>query len=78
MERTYDTTRAIKAQEAYCDKRGLPLFAPRNGWCNRCGHNIFEPYTYRREPMHTIGITVEEAGMRHITSCPHCNKSFCD
>ena len=32
MERTYDVTKAIKAQEDYCDKRGLPLFAPKNGW----------------------------------------------
>jgi len=78
VDKTYDATRAIIAQEAYCDKRGLPLFAPRNGWCSQCGRNIFEPYIYRREPIVTIGITVEEAGSCHITSCPHCNKSFCD
>jgi len=78
MERTYDTTKAIKAQEAYCNEHEIPMFAPRNGWCTRCGRNIFEPYTYRREPLQTCGITVEDAGIRHITSCPHCNATFCD
>ena len=51
---------------------------PSNGWCYSCGRNIYEPYTYRGREDHTYGITVEEAGSRHITSCPHCNATFCD
>ena len=66
MEKTYDATKAIKAQEAYCDEHEIPLFAPRNGWCTSCGRNIFEPYTYRGREDQTHGITVEEAGSRHI------------
>ena len=77
MEKTYDATKAIKAQEAYCDEHEIPLFAPRNGWCTSCGRNIYEPYTYRGHEDQTYGITVEEAGSRHITSCPHCNATFC-
>ena len=77
MEKTYDATKAIKAQEVYCDEHKIPQFAPRNGWCSSCGRNIYEPYTYRGHEDQTYGITVEEAGSRHITSCPHCNATFC-
>lgn len=75
---TYDPIEAAKAQEAYCNEHEIPQFAPRNGWCSSCGRNIYEPYTYRREPIVTSGIAVEEAGSRLITSCPHCNATFCD
>ena len=75
---TYDPIEAAKAQEVYCDEHEIPQFAPRNGWCSSCGRNIYEPYTYRREPIVTSGITVEEAGSHLITSCPHCNATFCD
>lgn len=79
MSKTYDTIKAAKAQEDYCDKHDLPMFAPRNGWCYACGRCIYEPYTYRGHEDHTYyGITVEEAGSRLITSCPHCNTAFND
>jgi len=76
-DQIFDPTDAAKAQERYCDEHKIPLFAPHNGWCFNCCRNIYEPYTYRREPIVTSGITVEEAGSRHITSCPHCNATFC-
>ena len=81
---TYDTTKAIKAQKRYCDERLVPLFIPSNGWCGYCGRNIFEPYRVRGfdknggHPERIFGITVEEAGNRHITGCPHCGITFGD
>jgi len=74
---TYDPIEAAKAQERYCNEHEIPVFAPRNGWCASCGRNIYEPYTYRGREDHTyFGISVEEAGSRLITGCPHCNFSF--
>jgi len=78
MAKTYDAIAAAKAQEEYCNAHEHPMFAPSNGWCSSCGRNIYEPYTYRGREDHTYGITVEEAGSRLITSCPHCNRTFCD
>lgn len=74
----FDPIEAAKAQEAYCDQHEVPMFAPSNGWCNACGRNIYEPYTYRGREDHTYGISVEEAGQRLISSCPHCNTTFVD
>lgn len=78
MSKNYDPIEAAKAQEDYCNENEVPRFAPGNGWCSSCGRNIYEPYTYRREPIATTGISVEEAGRKLITSCPHCNRTFCD
>ena len=78
MAKTYDAVEAARAQERYCNEHEITLFAPRNGWCYRCGRNIYEPYTYRGREDVTRGITVEEAGIRHITGCPHCNATFAD
>lgn len=74
----YDAVEAIKAQKRYCDEHEVPMFIPANGWCLNCGCNIFEPHTYRREPIRTFGIDVETAGSKLITSCPLCNATFCD
>lgn len=75
----FDSIRAAKAQEAYCDKHGCQMFIPRNGWCPNCGGNIFEPYKVRRGSEYvTLGIDVEEAGQRLITGCPLCGHTFCD
>ena len=79
--KTYDAEKAIAAQHAYCDDHEVPVFIPANGWCTGCGRAIFEPYTYRGRldnPDITVGISVEEAGSRHITSCPHCRMTFID
>ena len=78
---TYDSKLAIEAQRRYCAEHQKPLVAPSNGWCNSCGRNIYEPYTYRGylgHPDITVGIPVEDAGAEHVTACPHCHHSFCD
>lgn len=76
--KNYNAIEASQAQEGYCNEHKVPRFAPDNGWCSYCGRNIYEPYTYRGREEHTIGISVEEAGSRLITGCPHCNATFCD
>jgi len=76
MPKTYNPIEAAEAQKHYCDRQEVPLYAPANGWCSRCGRNIYEPYTYRGKEEQTYGISVDEAGSRLITSCPHCNYSF--
>ena len=78
MAKTYDTIKAAKAQERYCNEHEIPVFAPCNGWCNHCGRNIYEPYTYWGREDRTFGFSVEDAGSRHLTSCPHCHSTFCD
>lgn len=78
MPKTYDSILAVAAQNRYCDEHELPLFAPTNGWCFNCGCNIYEPYTYRGREDRTSGISVEEAGAKLITSCPHCGVTFTD
>lgn len=79
MERRFNPIDATLAQAHYCEEHELPQFAPANGWCSACGRNIYEPYTCRRGSQTvTYGISVEEAGRRLITSCPHCNTTFCD
>lgn len=78
MER-FDTIDAAAAQKRYCEEHEIPLFAPSNGWCSCCGRNIYEPYPVRRgSETINLGIDVESAGKRLITSCPHCNATFCD
>ncbi len=68
---TFDTKLAAQAQEKYCNDKHYPMFAPSNGRCYRCHTNIFEP-------INGMGFSVEEAGCRLITGCPHCHFSFCD
>ena len=74
----FDPTEAAKAQEAYCDRNEVPMYAPANGICYRCGRNIYDPITYRGHENKTYGISVEVASRSLITSCPHCNYSFVD
>lgn len=80
---SFDPVRAAKAQEDYCNEHKAPIFAPRNGWCVYCGKNIYEPYKVHSfcgrgdQAERVFGITVEEAGSRLITGCPHCNRTFC-
>lgn len=76
---TFCPTEASKKQTEFCHSYGLPLFAPKNGICFKCGRNIYMPYTQGSgEWVFTTGIKLENAGEYHITSCPHCNKSYCD
>lgn len=72
----FDPTEAAKAQEAYCDRNEVPMFAPANGICTRCSRNIYDPITYRGQETKTYGISVEVASRSLITNCPHCNYSF--
>lgn len=76
--REFDVIKASAAQQRYCKEHNLPMFAPKNGWCYSCGRNIYEPYTYRGWESRTYGISVEEAGSRHITGCTICGRTFCD
>ena len=79
MAKTYNAVEAAKAQERYCNEHEISVFSPTNGWCSSCGRNIFEPYTVQHgSETIQLGITVEEAGKRLITGCPHCNHTFCD
>lgn len=72
MTATYDTPEAIQAQRAYCDSHDLPHFAPEDGRCPNCFRDIYRP-----SPVVTA-YSVQTAGARHITGCPHCNRSFCE
>lgn len=65
---TFDTRAARIAQDRYCAERDLPRFAPSDGRCFRCREDIYG----------TKGYSVEMAGKILITSCPICNRSFCD
>ena len=38
---TYNIPEAIKAQDWYCKTKILPRFAPGNGICWSCHHNIY-------------------------------------
>jgi len=72
----FDPTEAAKAQEAYCDRNEVPMYAPANGICYRCGRNIYDRITCLGGGKKSYGISVEVAGRSLITSCPHCNYSF--
>lgn len=64
----YNQTKANIEQERYCDEHKFPHFAPRTGTCWCCGKNIYAEG----------GISVEEAGLRLITGCPFCHRSYVD
>lgn len=66
--KTYDIEESIKGQKEYCQKNGLPHFAPSDGICFSCNHQIY------RENQ----ISVEEAKSELVTGCPICHRSFCD
>lgn len=56
----------IQAQINYCRKHGVPLFAPRKGVCWSCGRQIYDK------------ISLKRAASELITSCPYCNRSYCE
>lgn len=64
----YGTQAGIWAQQALCERKGYPVFAPQNGQCPSCGGMIFEPGGY----------TLQQAGNILITGCPYCQYSFCE
>lgn len=61
-----------QAQEEYCHKHHLPLFAPRDGKCFHCGCDIYATYGQ------SAGISFDRAATTLISGCPHCHHSFCD
>lgn len=71
-EQIYNPAAAAKAQNAYCEAKKLPRFAPFDGRCWRCNNQIYAPCGAR------AGITVQEAGSCHVTYCPHCHRAFDD
>jgi hypothetical protein len=79
-EKTFDIQKSIKAQEKYCNENGYPYFTPSDGVCWRCHRNIYQPIEHKsdQDGSYYTGISTESAGSFLITSCPHCNKSFCD
>ena len=70
----FNERKAAMAQRDYC--RDGPMFAPSDGICYRCGKSIYMPIKGRDGMV--SGYTVEQAGSRRITGCPHCNYSFCE
>ena len=73
---TYNSIKANEAQAKYCKENNLPHFAPTRN-CYRCHKDIYQKIEYPNKSYIT-GISVERAGSRLITGCPHCNYSFCE
>ena len=69
MDGTLNKGKAIAAQMIFCSKHNLPMFAPSNGICWRCGRNIYEGER---------GVSVERAGAMLITGCPYCHRTYVD
>lgn len=80
-EPEYDVRTSIICQRKYCEQHNYPHFAPSDGVCYRCHNNIYLPRTTRNpvtgKDTYT-GIATFQAGCQLITSCPHCNYSFCE
>lgn len=75
MEKTYDRRKAAEAQARYCEEHGYHDFTFEYGFCPFCGMNI---YDHKPSRWGGTGISVEEAGSRLITGCPHCNHTYVD
>lgn len=54
------------AQRHYCETKGLMQFGPYDGYCYRCGKDVY------------ANMSVAEAGSTQVTGCPHCFRSFVD
>ena len=59
-----DREEMIQAQKELCERAGAMIFFEENGNCPKCRKDL---YSY---------MTLEEAGIRLITGCPHCHKSL--
>jgi len=55
----------IEAQLTYCKNAKVPMFLPNDGFCFSCSQDVIPHLTNRM-------------GHTHITSCPLCNRSWCD
>ena len=76
MPETYDSFLARKAQEDYCNREGVPHFAPMDGRCYFCGRDIYSAVVSPDGKV--TGIPVSSAASRLITGCPFCWHTFCD
>ena len=76
-EPVYDVRTSIICQDNYCEKNGLPHFAPYDGVCYSCHKNIYSPRLIDGTDEYS-GIPTYKAGCQLITGCPHCHYSFCE
>lgn len=72
---TFDVQKAIAAQKQLQADKGYPDFAPTNGVCWKCRHQIYEEMEHKG---YKTGISVESAATSLVTGCPHCNYSYCE
>ena len=77
MAETHDARLAKNAQIKYCHDNKAPYFAPEDGRCYKCHANIYEK-SHLHDGSVSWGITIESAGAKLITGCPHCHRSYCD
>jgi len=63
--------KAIADQKKYCQDNHDPLFAPEDGFCWSCGHQIYAT-------VHGSYGYADRAANELITGCPHCHRSYCD
>ena len=64
MSYDIDVAKAKQAQKKYCEENEMIHFAPDEGFCFRCGQQIY------------MKITVDYASKNMITECPWCHASF--
>ena len=58
----------VKAQKKYLEENELPDWFPYQGFCERCGRDLFGPG----------GWTIDEASTQMITGCRFCHHSCID
>lgn len=67
LDHTWDSRKAIRAQQEYCDEHRLPIFAPHDGRCPACFEDIYH---------YPGGYSVGWAGHNLVTACPFCATSY--
>lgn len=75
---TFDSAKAVKAQNDYCEENKSPHFAPSDGRCWKCNQDIYAKDGKTRRGKVVDGISVERVGTELITGCPFCNWSYCE
>lgn len=81
-ENTKYTNKKEQAQNDYCVKNKIPMFAPSD--CFSCLRSVFGIKTGGKDLFGKIyetisdPISLEKASTSLITGCPHCNRSFVD
>jgi hypothetical protein len=71
----FNINESCKSQSALQKEHNYPQFAPINGICYRCKKQIYSEINHGT---YATGIDTESASKSLITSCPHCNMSYCD